>query len=205
MISWRAILIHMMTGFGLISSCAAQSSEEKLGRCLKDFGGIEWRLPYRPFLHVHSCASPANNNDTSGSFLRDGPRSLELIGDLTLGSDSLSGSDENYQAIQQAVYAHFDELFIQLGFRHVAVEYGNAGTSYSEETAQMLLRLPRSSEADVAEESGPPVLPYVNVARYAGILAGRDVILTYRTEAGNTWRISLDGLPEKSPTNGGRQ
>lgn len=186
-----------LAGLALASSCAAQSADETLRRCLADFGGIEWRLPYRPRLHAHSCASPAASLNTGGH-LPEGKRSLELIGELTLGTDSALPSDENYAAIQQAVFIHFDSLFLRQGYRRIAMEHGDARTRYHENTVRMLHGLPQLPE-DTREESSPSPLPYVSAGRYVGQVSGREVTLIYQTEARNTWRITLDGLPGAPP------
>jgi hypothetical protein len=193
-ISWRTVVWSGLLGQILVTPCAALSPEELLGRCLADFGGLDWALPYRPSLYVHSCSSSTETYNT-GIRMPTGRRSLELIGTLSLGADSTLSSDESYAAIQQAVFVHFDALFVRQGYRRVGIEHGDARTRYHENTQRLLRGLPTVPERDTEERVLPPPLPYVSVARYVGRISGGEVALTYQTEAKNTWRISLDGLP----------
>ena len=183
---WLPILL-------LPAVCLAQTRTEELKRCLQDFDGIEWKLPYRPPMHIASCISRAGAYN-SGESSVDGRRSLELIGELTLGAESKLSSDETYAALQGATFVHFDALFRRHGYRLVAQEHGDARTRYYANTMRMLRGLPALPEG---ADEGPalPPIPYVSLARYVRTLSGKEVWLTYKTEMKNTWRISIEGLP----------
>lgn len=174
---------------------SADARTDQLKRCLHDFGGIEWMLPYQPPIHIRSCASPAASYDTSDN-AADGRRVLELIGELTLGPDTdRLSSDDAYAAIQDATFAHFDALFRRHGYRRTALEHGDARTRYDPNTLRMLHGLSALPEsADQGAKQEPPI-PYVNLARYVRTIADRDVTLTYKADMKNTWRITLEGLP----------
>jgi hypothetical protein len=177
---------------------SADTWSDQLKRCLQDFGGIEWRLPYQPPMHIRSCASPAASYDTSDN-AADGRRVLELIGELTLGPDTdRLSSDDAYAAIQEATFTHFDALFRRQGYRRTALEHGDARTRYDPNTLRMLHGLsPLPESADQGAKQEPPI-PYVNLARYMRTIADRDVTLIYKADMRNTWRITLEGLPPAS-------
>jgi hypothetical protein len=178
----------------LIGSEAAQANSriDELKRCLQDFDGIEWKLPYRPPLRIRSCATPAVNYDV-GDKTPAGHRRLELIGELTLGDEaSQLSSDERYAALQLALHTHFDALFKQRGYRLVSTEQGNARTKYSAYT-QCMLRGGNCTEDEPAPPKPP--IPYVSLARYARQAGAQTITITYKAEAKNTWSISLDGVP----------
>ncbi len=186
-LSWIPVLL-LLPGTG-----TAQPRTEELKRCLRDFDGIEWKLPYLPPIQIRACVSQAATYD-SGEKSVDGRRSLELIGELTLGPDTKLSSDETYAALQAATFTHFDALFRRHGYRLVAQEHGDARTKYYANTMRALRGLLPLPEA---EDKGPalPPIPYVNLARYGRSVSGKDVALTYKTEMKNTWRITVDGLP----------
>ena len=185
----------------IIGSGAAQANPriDDLKRCLQDFDGIEWKLPYRPPLRIRSCATPTVNYDV-GDKTSAGRRELNLIGELTLGDESEElSSDERYAALQLALHTHFDALFKQRGYRLVSTEQGNARTEYSAYTQCMLNRGGSCAE-DTPEPPKPPI-PYVSLARYVRQAGAQTITLTYRAKAKNTWSVSLDGVP---PTAGAR-
>lgn len=181
-------------------SGAAETRTEELKHCLQDFDGIEWKLPYQPPIHIRACASPTTTYDTSEKTL-PGNRSLELIGELTLGPDSILSSDDTYAALQDATHTHFDALFRRHGYHRTALEYGDARTRYYRNTMRMLRGLSPLPE-DTVEEPAKAPIPYVKLARYQRSVSGKDVTLTYKTEAKNTWRITLEGLPVMPATAG---
>lgn len=95
--------------------CNAQSATEALRSCLGAFEGIAWQLPYRPALQVHRCTSEG------------GRTTLELIGALRLGPvRDRAPSDASRAQLQQAVFAHFDALFLRSGYHRVDEEPGEA-------------------------------------------------------------------------------
>jgi hypothetical protein len=51
---------------------------------------------------------------------------------------------------------------------------------------------PEEAAADAKREAAKPPIPYPNLARYSRP-AAPGVTLTYKVEARNTWRITLDG------------
>lgn len=169
---------------------------DELKRCLRDFDGIEWKLPYRPPLSIRSCATPTVNYDTGDKAL-PGHRKLELIGELTLGDDaSQLSSDERYAALQLAVHAHFAALFKQRGYRLASTEQGNARTEYSAYTQCMLRRRGSGSCVEDAPKAPEPPIPYTSLARYVRGAGAQTVTLTYKVEAKNTWSISLEGVSD---------
>jgi hypothetical protein len=171
----------------------ADRRTDELQRCLADFGGIEWKLPYQPRLRIRSCAAPSVTYDTADKPAA-GSRVLQLIGDLTLGPGPQLSSDDNYAALQHAMLAHFDALFRRHGFRQVATENGNARTEYPLAT-QRLLHGQGGAHDDAAEPPPGPPIPYVSRARYTRSVEGQEQTLTFAADAKNTWRITLDGLP----------
>ena len=195
-VTWSAVLM-------LPAIASADARTDQLKRCLQDFGGIEWTLPYQPPIHIRSCASPAASYDTSDK-AADGRRTLELIGELTLGPDTGPLSSDNaYAAVQDATFTHFDALFRRHGYRRTALEHGDARTRYDVNTLRMLhgmSALPESADQGAKQE--PPPIPYVNLARYVRTTADRDVTLTYKADMRNTWRITLEGLPSVPVTAG---
>jgi hypothetical protein len=187
-----AVLTTMPHGPGI-----AQTNPfiQDLKRCLQDFDGIEFKLPYQPPLSIRSCATPGVNYDT-GDKAPIGVRKMELIGELTLGEDAdhLS-SDERYAALQQALYMHFDWLFRQRGYRLTKTEQGNARTDHSAYTQCMLSRSGGRCVPDKPEPPQPPI-PYVSSARYERQEGTQTVTLTYKAEMKNTWSITLQGVPD---------
>lgn len=188
--------------------CIAQADSrmEELKRCLRELGGIEWKLPYQPPMHIRSCASATANYDTSEK-AGEGRGVLELIGELTLGPDTAGlSSDEVYAALQNASYTHFDVLFRRHGYRRTALEYGDARTRYHANTLRMLRgQRPLSeqeTEADEKRVAAEPPIPYVNLARYVRPDSGREATLIYKTDAKNTWRITIDGMTAANPPQG---
>jgi hypothetical protein len=185
--------------------CMAQSRTESLKRCLADFDGIEWQLPYKPPIDITSCSGPSaalNADKTS-----DGRRILELIDELTLGFDrSDLSSDEVHGALQSAAFVHFDALFRRAGYQRTALEYGDARTRRDANSVRMLHGLPalspEAAEADAKLEAAKPAIPYPKLARYSRPSAP-GATLTYKTELGNTWSITLEGLPATPAAAGG--
>lgn len=178
-----------------IGSEAAQANPriDELKRCLQDFDGIGWKLPYLPPLRIRSCATPTVNYDT-GDKMPAGRRRLELIGELTLGGDADQlSSDERYAALQIALHTHFDALFRQRGYRLTSTEQGNARTERSAYT-QCMLSGGGSCAEDKPELPKPPI-PYVRLARYTRHAGADTITLIYKAEAKNTWSVSLDGVP----------
>jgi len=150
----------------MCGAAAAQPQTEQLKGCLAAFEGIEWKLPYRPFLHVHGCAWPGGfygaGGDSSG-----GRRSLELIGAVSLGpTRDRMPADASYAQFQQAVFVHFDSLFRSQGFRRMETQEALDGAAYTA------------------------------LARYTRSSTGTEAMLTWQTEAKNTWRITLEPHPQ---------
>lgn len=187
-------LVSSAALFFLQNPAIADTRTEELKRCLLDFGGIDWKLPYRPWLDIRACVSPNTNFDSAEKSL-DGRRSLELIGELSLGSDNAKlSANEAYAALQSATFAHFEALFVRHGYRRSKLEYGNARVEFYPKTLRMLRGLPPSSEDEIAKPPQPPIL-FVNLARYVRIVSGKEITLTYQSEMKNTWRITIEGLP----------
>ena len=186
--------IHLVLFAAIAALCVPLSSQagvrtEELRRCLADFGGIEWKLPYQPPIRIRSCAGPVVTYDTADK-PAPGRRVLELIGELTLGPGPQLSSDENYAALQHAMLAHFDALFRRHGFRQVATETGNARTIYPRATQCLLHRV---ACGEPEPPPGPPI-PYVSMARYTRSADGQEQTLIFAADAKNTWRITLDGV-----------
>jgi hypothetical protein len=180
----------------------AQDDIEQLKRCLGDFDGISLKLPYRPLMHVHSCAGPSGSYGAREK-VPDGSRSLELIGPLTLESDadqlSVGGRTA---AIQNAVYVHFDALFRQRGYQRIVVEHADAQFRPDPDTRRALRRIAplpsEESERQRRQIAALPTIPYVKLARYVRSVSGHDVVLTYQSHFANTWLVTIDGLPSDS-------
>lgn len=171
---------------------------DQLKRCLQDFDGIEWKLPYQPPLRIRSCATPTINYDT-GDKASVGHRKLELIGELTLGGDaSQLSSDERYAALQLAVHTHFAALFKQRGYRLATTEQGNARIERSAYTQCLLSRLAGGNCVKDTPKASEPPIPYVSLARYVREAGSQTITLIYRVEAKNTWSISLEGVSDVS-------
>jgi hypothetical protein len=167
----------------------------ELKRCLQNFGGIEWKLPYQPPVTIHSCASQAVSFNADTEAIA-GRHSLELIGKLTLGLDmgNLS-SGEMIAAVHNAMYIHFDALFRHHGYRQIGLGHGDAQTR-RDLRALIMLYGGKASKEDIdafnlAEAKKPPI-PYVNLARYVQTIAGYDMALTYKLNSANTWLIILE-------------
>jgi len=147
----------------LPGTALAQPQTGNLKQCLAGFGGLEWKLPYRPHLHVHGCAS-AGGSYGAGGDTANGRSSLELIGALRLGPvRDRAPADATYPQFQQAVFFHFDALFERHGFRRIETE-----------------------EAEDAQGR------YVSRARYERLEGGPQAALTWQASARNTWRVTLD-------------
>ncbi len=182
-----------LTLLSVTEAAQANSRTDELKRCLQDFDGIEWKLPYRPPLRIRSCATPSVNYDV-GDKTPAGHRRLDFIGELTLGDEaSQLSSDERYAALQIGVHTHFDALFKQRGYRLISTEQGNARTEYSAYTQCMLSGGGNCTE-DKPEPPKPPI-PYVSLAKYARQAGAQTITLTFKAEAKNTWSISLEGVP----------
>ena len=167
----------------------------ELKRCLQDFGGIEWKLPYQPPVKIRSCASQSVSYDTGLETIA-GRHSLELIGELTLGLDNGNlSSGEMTAAVHNAMYTHFDALFRRHGYRQIEVGQGDAQIRRDLRAIIMLSGGTASKEAidafNLAEAKKPPI-PYVNLARYVQTIAGHDMALTYKLNFANTWLIILE-------------
>lgn len=196
-----ATIVTLATAASLSSPCAAQTPDDNLKRCLADFGAIRWTLPYRPLIYIRACASRAATYDTSDK-PPPGQRTLELIGELTLGADSTLSSDETYAAIQQAVFAHLHVVLTRHGFRRVAVEEDDARTRRHAATLR-LLHPQGGSFSEVEKDAELPPIPYVKLARYEGQAAGAPVRVICKADLRNSWRIVLEGLPESVEATGG--
>jgi hypothetical protein len=201
--NWRNIFSYfIVASLALVAApevARTESRNDQLQLCLQDFDGIEMKLPYRPLLRVRSCATPEVGYDTSKT--SDGHRRLELIGDLTLGTEAKQlPPDEQYAALQQATLVHFDALFKQRGYHLVSTEQGNARTEGSAYT-QCLLRAIVGTNCTPDQPQMPKTpIPYVSLARYERQQDAQTIVITYKTEVANTWSISLDGVPENSGT-----
>jgi hypothetical protein len=196
-VKWRAMKMPFIYLAAIAMLCVSPFSRadlrtDELNRCLADFGGIAWKLPYQPPIQIRSCASPTVNYDTADK-PAPGSRVLQLIGELTLGPGPQLSSDENYAALQHAMLAHFDGLFRRHGFRQVATETGNARVEYPRATWRMLHGQGGARDDEPEPPPGPPI-PYVSMARYTRSVDGSEQTLTFAAEAKNTWRITLDGL-----------
>jgi hypothetical protein len=180
---------------------SADYRAEELKRCLRDFGGIEWKLPYQPPVHIRSCASQTVSFDTVKETIA-GRHSIELIGDLTLGIDKGNlSSNEMTAAVHNAMYTHFDVLFRRHGYRQVEVGHGDAQIRRDLRALAMLSGGTVSkAEVDAFNliEAKKPPIPYVNLARYVHSIAGHDITLTYKREFANTWLIILE-LAQAAP------
>ncbi len=196
--TFSCIAILLLPGTG-----AAETRTEELKRCLQDFDGIKWQLPYQPPILIRACATPTTTYDTSEKTL-PGNRSLELIGELTLGSDSTLSSDETYAALQEAILAHFDALFRRYGYHRTAQEYDDARTQHYPNTMR-ILRGQSPLRESAAEEPVLPPIPYIRLARYQRSVSGKEFTLTIKTESRNTWRITLEGLPVMPDTSGAKR
>lgn len=86
-----------------------------LASCLGQFEGIQWKLPYRPYMHVHRCTGP--EGQFQGGHGKPGERRIEFIGDSTLNPPRDGMRAENFGDMQVAVFAHFDRLFQRHGFQ----------------------------------------------------------------------------------------
>lgn len=185
-----------------------QTRTDLLRACLSDFGGMEWKLPYRPPLRVRSCASPAASFDTVESTV-GGRRSIVFSGELTLGPGHAGWSpDENYAALQSVVLQHFEKQFLLRGYRRTAIEHGNARTG-SDPFTECLRRWRRGKplcrEEDYPPQPPQPPIPFVSLARYVLGTSGREVVLTYAVEAKNAWRVTLEGVSAAPEPTAGKQ
>lgn len=199
--------VSLVTALALPQGGWTQNQVEPLRRCLQDFDGIEWRLPYRPVIHIQACASPSGSVN-SGDPLPAGRRRLELIGELTLQSDAdhLPGGDKE-AALHNAVFVHFDALFRQRGYQRLAVEHGDAQVRRYPESRQASKVAQRKSAEAIDRErrlvDALPTIPYVNHARYVRKQGDQDVTLTYRQQYANTWVVMIEGLAPPSQEPGG--
>jgi hypothetical protein len=189
------------------ASLAARADDrtDQLKRCLADFGGIEWQLPYLPTMHITSCAAPATGDAQPGA-----RRTLELIEDLVLPPvPHPPDEDLDYVAVQEAVFQHFDALFKRHGFTRTGVEYGDARTHTYARTTSMRRAGDISGPVDPAQarqeaqwveqrnarERALPPIPFTRSAHYARTDSTGAVTLVLESSARNTWRITVDGLP----------
>lgn len=173
----------------------ADARGEELKRCLEDFGGIEWMLPYQPPVNVRSCASETMSYDIVKETVA-GRHTIELITSLTLGMDrGKLTSDEMTAAVHNAAYVHFDALFRRYGYRQLELGHGDAQVRRDLRALMMLSGGTASEEAikafNLIEAKKPPI-PYVNFARYEGIIAGQPMSLTYKLSLANAWRVILE-------------
>ncbi|MEO7496656.1 MAG: hypothetical protein ABIT83_25850 [Massilia sp.] len=178
-------------------AASAEGRTELLKRCLNDYGGIALTLPYQPSVHIRSCATPDVNYDTPVK-TPAGRRELELIGELTLGTELGNvGADDYYAAVQGALFAHFDSLFKRHGFVRNSVAYGDARVRKDPNTLRMLAGLPpvpESAEQAARRIASEPPIPFVREARYVRRDGAGQQTLTYQSQAKNTWRITLEGV-----------
>ncbi|MFZ6775639.1 hypothetical protein ACO0LD_02325 [Undibacterium sp. Ji83W] len=216
----NSLVFFALSGFMLTAQ--ADSRSDNLARCLKDFDGMQWLLPYQPSTKIRSCNSPNARHET-GIVLPEGQRELELMADLGFifdvyhtrqedldkqkghkitshDADTVERSDRQYAAIQNAMFAHFDGLIKRHGYRREDITYGDARTRVSIATQRMLNRLPPLSKEvedrlQKIEDSKPPI-PYSSEARYIRSVSGRYLHLNYAGANRNTWKIQLSGLPD---------
>lgn len=134
-----------------------------LERCLAQFEGIQWKLPYRPYMHVYRCVGPEGGFN-AGAVNKPGVRSIEFIGDSTIAPPRNGMPAENFGEMQQAVFTHFDKLFQRHGFQ-------------------------RTEQQDNVEHA----TPYPKLAKYRRFTGAGPVVLTWQTMAANTWVVTLEG------------
>jgi hypothetical protein len=167
-----ALLLHCLPA-------RATDHSDHLKRCLASLDGIAWQLPYLPKMQVHGCELPGTGRDASAV--------LDLIGEVALGSLPLSDdSDLRFAQVQQAVYVHFDALFRRHGYHRIDVGYRDLRNSIQSGTAPL---------------QGIGANVFVNMALYQRQGTNGTLTLRYSTEAANTWRIRIDGLPAASGKN----
>jgi hypothetical protein len=188
----------------LHAAAPAETRAEHLQRCLADFGGIHWQLPYLPAMHITRCAAPATGDGPPGA-----RRTLELQADLALPPvPQPPAPDMDYVALQEATFQHFDALFRRHGFTRTGLEYGDARTRIYARTSSMtrggspvhLDPAQASQEADWVEQQNArvralPPIPYPRTAHYTRTGSTGPVTLLFDGWARNAWRITVDGLP----------
>ena len=163
--SWRgiALAVTLVVVEAGATPSELQARAEQLKNCLSDFGGIVWQYPYAPPLHTYRCASPAAGYVTSPS--ADSARKLELISNGGFEQLEPDGAlHDDYSAVHEAVYRHFDTLFSRQGFK-------------------------REPPLDAQT-------PLERHARYTRRFGGNLQTLTFESNAGNTWNITFEGLPD---------
>jgi len=101
----------------LLVPLTAAAQKVSLERCLAQFEGIQWKLPYRPYMHVGRCAGPAGLFNASEHHLKGDRRTIEFIGDSTISPPRNGMAAEKFGEMQVAVFAHFDRLFQRHGFQ----------------------------------------------------------------------------------------
>lgn len=202
----RVLLCASLCSVGV--SARADPSADQLKRCLADFGGIHWQLPYLPSMHITACSAPATGDTQPG-----GRRSLELLEDLVLPPvPQPPPPDLDYVAVQDAAYQHFDALFRHHGFTRVSFDYGDARTHHylrSEGTQRRggvsVTVDPEQARAQAewidqenSRMAALPPIPFVRIARYTRSDSTGPVTLVIESTARNAWRITVDGLPAGS-------
>lgn len=179
-----------------------QGHIDLLRACLSDFDGIEWRLPYEPFLRIHDCSAPAAESPSSGR------RSLVLIGDLTLGDGKGSWTaNDGYAELQFVVFKHFEKQFLRRGYRRTGIEYGNARTESDPYTQCMMQRRRHGicRQEDFPRRPPLPPIPFVTLARYVRDVPEGEVALTFAAEARNTWRMTIDRMAAEPDPGAGKR
>ena len=161
-------------------------------KCLEDFDGIAWQLPYRPAIDIRSCATPKNKY--SAQTTPAGKRILELIGEASLGDgvEPLPGPESD-AAMQSAVYAHFDALFRRRGYMLVSTEQRD-GLSPGGAYTRCVLKGRTDCSKDQPDPPDP-MTTYVKEAHYVRREGLSTIRLTYKADGGNTWVIVLDDVP----------
>jgi hypothetical protein len=125
----KRALRWLLAGAALAPLLASAQAAISLERCLTQFEGIQWKLPYRPYMHVHACAGP--EGFFSAGYVRPGQRVVEFIGDTSLAPSRNGMRAEDFGQVQLAVFAHFDKLFQRHGIQRFELqESDNEGTRY---------------------------------------------------------------------------
>lgn len=155
---------HLLLASLLLAPAFATAQKTvPLERCLAQFEGIQWKLPYRPYLHVYRCAGPEGFFNSAGPVV-NGRRTIEFIGESTLAPSRQGIRAEAFADVQLAVFTHFDKLFQRHGFQRV--------------------------ELKESDDDGPRFPKQASWRRFTG---RGPVTLTWQGEAANTWRVTLEG------------
>jgi hypothetical protein len=169
-----------LCGLFFLGQASAENTKEDLAKCLQDFDGLAIKLPYRPTMHVRSCATEVITYDTSDK-MSAGSRHLALIASsLSLGRTPVAlSSDEVYWALQQATFAHFQRIFLKRGYSLV-------------------------STVNNSVEDTPNSPAYVVTAKFQRQESGRDIVLTYDANSRNMWSIKIVGMPPNQTQRAGK-